>query len=81
MTNFPHFDVKKSIIKKFFLAHQEKPGKYDLKNSFGNYYSSSKYLIAYYNLLPRMCEAAAGVQESPLRQFCQVPLPASLTVH
>ncbi len=41
MTNFPHFDVKKSIIKKFFLAHQEKFGKYDLKNSFGKYYISS----------------------------------------
>ena len=32
MTNFPHFDVKKSRIKKFFFAHQEKPGKYDFKN-------------------------------------------------
>ena len=41
MTNFPHFDVKKSIIKKFFLAHKERPGKYDLKNLFGKYYISS----------------------------------------
>ena len=41
MTNIPHFDVKKSIIKKFFLAHQEKFGKYDLQNGFGKYYLSS----------------------------------------
>ena len=40
-TNFPHFDVKKSKIKKFFLAHQEKFGKYDLQNAFGKYYISS----------------------------------------
>ena len=45
MTNFPHFDVKKSIIKKFFLAHQEKFGKYDLKNSFGKYYISSTFFV------------------------------------
>ena len=28
-----------------------------------------------------MCEAAAGVGISPLHHFCQVPLPAILTVH
>ena len=28
-----------------------------------------------------MSEAAAGVIFSPLRQLCQVPLPASLSVH
>ena len=28
-----------------------------------------------------MSEAAAGVITSPLRQLCQVPLPASLSVH
>ena len=38
---YPSFDVKKSIIKKFFLAHQEKFGKYDLQNGFGKYYLSS----------------------------------------
>ena len=43
MTNFPHFYVTKSMIKKFFLAHQEKFGKYDLKNSFGKYYISSSF--------------------------------------
>ena len=32
-------------------------------------------------LLSRMCEAAAGVIFSPLHQFCQVPLPASLTIY
>ena len=42
MTNFPHFDVEKSIIKKFFLAYEEKFGKYDLKNGFGKYYFSSR---------------------------------------
>ena len=41
MTNIPHFDVKKSTIKKLFLAHQEKFGKYDLQNGFGKYYLSS----------------------------------------
>ena len=45
MTNIPHFDVKKSIIKKFFLAHQEKFGKYDLQNGFGKYYLTSTYSI------------------------------------
>ena len=43
MTNIPHFDVKKSIIKKFFLVHQEKFGKYDLQNGFGKYYLSSRF--------------------------------------
>ena len=28
---------------KFILAHQETPGKYDLKNGFGKYYFSSMY--------------------------------------
>ena len=53
MTNFPHFDVEKSIIKKFFLAHQEKFGKYDLKNGFGKYYFSSIKLSEENGLLSR----------------------------
>ena len=54
MTNFPHFYVKKSIIKKFFLAHQEKFGKYDLKNSFGKYYISSNDRVPQYCSLSQL---------------------------
>ena len=52
MTNIPHFDVKKSIIKKFFLAHQEKFGKYDLQNGFGKYYLSSTWINIKNSLSP-----------------------------
>ena len=37
--------------------------------------------ITNYHLVSRVYEAAAGMITSPLRQLCQVPLPASLIVH